>query len=372
MVQPGRIRVALDAHVVGRRSTGNETYIVSLVDALATDPAVEPIAFVDKGVRWPGSSEPRLRRLRSRSPFLRIPLELPIVVRRARADILHVQYVAPPVAGLPVVTAVHDVSFEDVQGLFGRRTEMRLRMFVRASVRQSAAVTTLSVFSRDRLIERYGLDPAVVFVTPIAVADRWRPLAAAERSRRLDGLVAGRPFVLAVGNLHPRKNLPRLIRAVAAARSSDMPDLQLVLVGQRGWHASEVDAAVDAVNGRGWVTFMGFVDHDVLQALYGHARVVAYVSLYEGLGLPVVEALACGAVVVASSTTAVPEAVGDAGILVDPASADSIADGLIRAATDEGLRSRLTTAGPVWASTFSPDRFAATTIQAYRTALEAT
>ena len=150
-----------------------------------------------------------------------------------------------------------------------------------------------------------------------------------------------------------------------------MRDLQLVIVGQRGWHASEVDAAVDAVNGRGWVTFLGFVDHDVLQALYAEARVVAYVSLYEGLGLPVLEALACGAVVVASSTTAVPEAVGDAGILVDPASEASIADGLIRAGTDEGLRSRLSATGPIWASTFSPDRFATTTIQAYRTAIEA-
>ena len=363
MVQPGRIRVALDAHVVGRRSTGNETYIVSLVDALATDPAVEPIVFVDKGVRWPGSSEPHLHELRSRSPFLRIPMELPIVVRRARADLLHVQYVAPPIAGLPVVTAVHDVSFEDVQGLFGRRTEIRLRMFVRAAVRQSAVVTTLSAFSRDRLIERYGLDPARVFVTPIAVSDRWRPLTVAERASRLDGLVGPGPFVLAVGNLHPRKNFPRLIRAVAAARSGDMDDLQLVIVGQRAWHASEVDAAVDAVKGRGWVTFLGFVDHDVLQALYGHARVVAYVSLYEGLGLPVVEALACGAVVVASSTTAVPEAVGNAGILVDPTREESITDGLIRGAADEGLRSRLSAAGPVWASTFSPDRFAATTIE---------
>lgn len=371
MVQPGRIRVALDAHVVGRRSTGNETYIVSLVDALATDPAIRPIVFVDKGVRWPGSSDPHLHELRSRSPFLRIPLELPVVVRRARADLLHVQYVAPPVAGLPVVTAVHDVSFEDVQGLFGRRTEMRLRLFVRASVRQSAVVTTLSAFSRDRLIERYGLDPARVFVTPVAVADRWRPLTVAERAPRLEGLVKPGPFVLAVGNLHPRKNLPRLIRAVAAARSGEMRDLQLVIVGQRGWHASEVDAAVDAVNGRGWVTFLGFVDHDVLQALYAEARVVAYVSLYEGLGLPVLEALACGAVVVASSTTAVPEAVGDAGILVDPASEASISDGLIRAGTDEGLRSRLSATGPIWASTFSPDRFATTTIQAYRTAIEA-
>ena len=139
-----------------------------------------------------------------------------------------------------------------------------------------------------------------------------------------------------------------------------------------GWQATEVDAAVDAVNGRDWVTFTGFVDDDVLQALYGQARVVAYVSLYEGLGLPVARSARVRRRRGRQLDDAVPEAAGDAAVLVDPASEDSIADGLIRAATDEGLRSRLTTAGPVWASTFSPDRFAATTIQAYRTALEAT
>jgi glycosyltransferase involved in cell wall biosynthesis len=271
-----------------------------------------------------------------------------------------------------VVTAIHDVSFEDVPGIFGRATELRLRLFVGASARRSAAVTAISEFTRGRLIERYGLRPERVFLTPVAVADRWRPLAAEERTRRLAGLagVGDAPFVLAVGNLHPRKNLPRLIRAVAAARSGGMADLRLVLVGQRGWHATEVDAAVDAVSGHGWVTFTGFVDDDTLQALYGHARVVAYVSLYEGLGLPVLEALACGAVVVASSTTAVPEAVGDAGLLVDPARDEAVIDGLLRACLDESIRGRLMAAGPPWAATFSRARFAESTIAAYRLAIE--
>jgi glycosyltransferase involved in cell wall biosynthesis len=372
MVKPRPIRVAVDAHSVGRRATGNETYVVGLVDALAEQEEVEPIALLDEDVAWPGSAVPAIRRLRARNRLARIPIELAVASRRARADVLHVQYVAPPIAGVPVVTAIHDLSFEDVPGIFGRATELRLRLTVRASARRSAAVTTISEFSRERLLDRYGLSPDSVFLTPIAVDPRWRPLDAPERAVRLAGLPVAHPFVLAVGNLHPRKNLARLVHAVAAVRSSGVPELRLVLVGQPSWHASEVDAAVDAVDGRDWVTFTGYIDDAVLLALYGEAHVVAYVSLYEGLGLPVLEALACGAVVVASSTTAVPEAVGDAGVLVDPTLVDSIAAGILSAATDSALRARLAAAGPAWAGTFTRKRFADGAVQAYRSAIAST
>lgn len=369
MVQAGPIRVAIDGHVVGRRGTGNETYIVNLVDALVARSDVEPLVFVDEQTVWPGTAEPPLHRLRTRTPFARIPLELPIAVRRARADVLHVQYVAPPLPGLPVVTTIHDVSFEDVSGIFRRPTELRLKTFVRFSARHSAAVVTISEFTKGRLIHHYGLDPDRIFVTPLAVADRWRPMESDESARRLAPLGLTGPFVLAVGNLHPRKNLPRLIRAVAALRRDGHGDLGLVLVGQRGWRAEEVDQAVEAVAGSGWVHFAGFVEDDVLQALYGAANVVAYPSLYEGFGLPVLEALACGAVVVASNTTAIPEAAGDAAILVDPTSDDALTAGLARAIDDEEARARLIAAGPIHSASFTWARVAEGTMAAYRAAL---
>jgi glycosyltransferase involved in cell wall biosynthesis len=369
MVQARPIRVAVDAHVVGRRGTGNETYIVNLVNALAARSDVDPIAFVDGDAVWPATVEPVLHRLRMRTPFARIPLELPIAVRRAGAAVLHVQYVAPPLAGVPVVTTIHDVSFEDIPGLFRRSTALRLKTLVRLSARRSAAVVTISEFTKGRLVHHYGMDPGRVFVTPLAVARRWTPLDADECSRRLAGLDLKTPFVLAVGNLHPRKNLPRLIRAVASLRRAGLNDLGLALVGQRGWRAEEVDAAVDAVDGTGWVRFLGFVDDDILQALYGAARVVAYPSLYEGFGLPVLEALACGAVVVASEAAAIPEAAGSAAVLVDPNRDEAVVEGLHRAATDEALRTRLVAAGPGHAARFTWDRCAEQTVAAYRVAI---
>ena len=114
---------------------------------------------------------------------------------------------------------------------------------------------------------------------------------------------------------------------------------------------------------------LGYVDDARLLALYCAADVVAYVSLYEGFGLPVIEALACGAVVVASSTTAIPEVAGDAAFLVDPASDESVADGISRAATDAELRASLTLAGPARAATYTWERCAERTLEAYRLAL---
>ena len=371
MVQPGPIRVALDAHVVGRRGTGNETYVVNLAEALATRADVEPLVYVDAAAGWPGRPPAGLRRLTVKTPFLRIPLELPLRARRDRAELLHVQYVAPPVAGLPLVTTIHDVSFEDMPGLFRRRTQERLRWFVRRSARRSAAVVTISKFTRARLLHHYDLDPARVFVTPLAVSPRWHPLAPEDRLRRLRGVDISRPFVLAVGNMHPRKNVPRLIRATAAARRSGAGDLHVVLAGSRAWRAGEVDVAIDAVDGRSWIHFLGYVDDDVLQALYGEARVVAYPSMYEGFGLPVLEALACGAVVVASNAAAIPEAAGDSAVLVDPSRDEDLTDGLLRAASDEALRARLMKAGPTHAAPFTWDRVAAGTVEAYRAAVRA-
>ena len=366
-----KIRPALDAHVVGRRKTGNETYVVNLANALARRSDVDPLAYIDSGVVWPRSDGPETRALTSRAAFLRIPFELPARARRDHCELLHVQYVAPPIPRLPIVTAIHDVSFEDIPGLFPRRTELRLKLTVRLSAVRSQAIVTISEFTRARLVHHYHLDPSKIVVTPLGVDERWRPMAEDMAAAQLATLSLPEHYVLAVGNLHPRKNIPRLIRAVARARNAGAGDLHVVLAGQRSWRSTDIDEALESAGAQAWVHFLGYVDEETLAALYSAARVVAYPSLYEGFGLPVLEALACGAVVVASNATSIPEVADEAAVLVDPLDDRAMAEAIGAAATDKNLRTRLHQAGPRQAAGFTWDTCAARTVQAYRLALAA-
>jgi alpha-1,3-rhamnosyl/mannosyltransferase len=270
---------------------------------------------------------------------------------------------------VPLVTAVHDIVFEDIPSLFPRRTTLRLKASVRASVARSAAVLVLSEFTRSRVAERYKIDPQRVVVAPGGVSAAWRPVPANEARATLASLRLPARFVLHVGNLHPRKNIPRLIRAVAAVRAQTDPQLELVLAGQPWWRTDEIDSASADVGGQTWVRRLGYVDLQTLRSLYSTATVVAYPSVYEGYGLPAVEALACGAVLVASRTTSIPEATGDAAILVDPLSVDDLAAGLSRAISDEELRERLVREGRKRAAETNWDVTAERTMRAYEIAL---
>lgn len=343
--------------------------MLGLLQGLAANGDVDPVALVDADTVLP--SYPGIERatLRHRAPIPRLLGELGRARRRWGADLLHVQYVRPPRSDVPVLTTIHDISFEHFPDLFTRRTRLRMRATIPWSARHSALVLTGSEHARGDLVRAYGLAPERVVVTPYAADRRFRRLEAAEADRLMVGLKLPQSYLLCVGNLQPRKNLRRLLEAFAALRAEIRPPL--VVVGQPAWLYDDVYETVRRLGIGADVHFTGFVSTEQLVAIYSRAQAFAYPSLYEGFGLPVLEALACGVPTLTSNRSSLPEVAGDAALQTDPEDVDAIAAGLERVICDEGLRRELAELGPRQAAQFSWERCATGTARAYHLALEA-
>jgi glycosyltransferase involved in cell wall biosynthesis len=236
-------------------------------------------------------------------------------------------------------------------------------------VRAVAAVLVPSEFSRRDLVETFDLDPTRVHVVPNRVVDRG-PLPEDRRAAADAKLVAAGvrdPFVLYLGNLHPRKNVGRLVDAFIQL-SGAVPDARLVIAGGQWWKGGD-ERARAARASRGSIVFLGRVDDDVRRRLLERATLLAYPSMFEGFGLPPLEAMAAGTPVVSSDATAIPEVCGDAALLVDPTDVDAIADAMGRVLQDEDLRRQLRERGRARAATFDAARTGAAAMRAFADAL---
>jgi len=279
-------------------------------------------------------------------------------------DLVHATSAAvPPTRGRPLVATVHDLAFRhypDAYPAAGRRYHERSAQIV---ADEAARVLVPSEATARDLAELYGVDRGRVTITPLGVEVPDEPDHAGA-GRLLRELGVRGPFLLAVGTLEPRKNLPRLLDAFGEAAAA-LPDHWLVVVGPVGW-GPRLRPTWDSVR----VKLAGPVGDRLLHALYQAADGLAYPSLYEGFGLPVLEAMANGTPVLTSDRSSLPEVAGDAALLVDPLDRAAIAAGLVRLAGDAGLRERLTEAGWRRAAGFTWRATAAATWATYRQVAE--
>jgi glycosyltransferase involved in cell wall biosynthesis len=368
------MRFAVDAHAIGRHLTGNEVYVRSLLSAFAAyDQDYEFVAYVsaDSACEFLPSNI-RARRI-SANPFLRLGFDLAKKIREDRPDVLHVQYTAPLGCSVPVVVSVHDVSFLEHPEYFTRDRAWQLQWTVRRTVRRAAKVLTGSEFSRAAILKVYGdLDEDKVVVVPNAAASEFRPIsreAASATVRQRFSIPA--PFLLSVGDLQPRKNQIGLIRAFARlVRAYPQLKHNLVLAGKETWFADRVHQAARESGVADRIQFFGFVsDPDLLQ-LYNACDLFVFPSFYEGFGLPVLEAMACGRAVVCSSTSALPEVVDGAAILCDPYAVDEIVRAIADLLLDSELRGRMERLGSQRAAHFSWQRTAQRTLEVFHEVAE--
>jgi glycosyltransferase involved in cell wall biosynthesis len=288
-------------------------------------------------------------------------LSLPIKLKRLGAELLHSpHYVRPLLCTIPTVVTIHDCIHLLFPQYLPNRMAFRYARFVMGSaIRNSAIVFTVSEASRADILRFYpATDPAKVHVVPNAIdAQLLEDPGEAERARVRERYQIRGRFVMFAGNVKPHKNLERLIRAFALVRGQEgNEDLRLVLIGDDVSRYASLRRTADEAGVRQDVRFFGFVPHETLAALYRMATVFAFPSLYEGFGLPPLEAMACGTPVVTSRISSLPEVVGDGALLVDPYSEQEIAHAIARLLDDEDLRRRLVERGLERAASFSWER----------------
>jgi glycosyltransferase involved in cell wall biosynthesis len=362
------MRFSVDAHTIGCHLTGNEVYIRNLLTQFARlDTKSEFIAYVSKDEAASFLPNRIGTRRVSENPYRRLGWDVPALIRQDRPDLLHVQYTGPVFCSVPLVSTVHDVSYLEFPQYFTPYRAMQLRLTVGKTVERAAAVLTPSEFSRSAILRHYKIDADRVVVTPNAVSAQFRPidrklaLAAIEKKFKLRG-----PFVLTVGDLQPRKNHLGLLKAFESV-TREHPELhhQLVFVGKETWYSKELHRAVAASGMRERVHFAGFVDDMDLVQFYGACDLFVFPSFYEGFGLPILEAMACGRAVACSGTSAMPEVADGAGILFDPTSTDEMARAIRDILLNSELRVRLERLGAQRASLFSWERAADRTLDVY-------
>ena len=355
-------RIGLNAHLLSfassYRSAGVSRYIANLLTYLPqVDTQADYFAYLgDSRIACPGWSR-RIARLNTGRPPVRILWEQvaqPWAARYDRLDLLHVPvYVGPWNSPCPVVVTVHDLSFFLYPELFRRYNRLYLQALTRRTVARAVRVIADSASTRADILRLLGTPPEKVSVIPAGVGVEMRPIGAAEQMqalRRRYGLPEH--IILYLGTLEPRKNLPLLLEAYAQLRRTGCTH-RLVLAGGKGWYYEDIEATVTRLGLREEVLFPGHVPDEELPLWYNAADLFVYPSLYEGFGLPPLEAMACGTPVITSNAASLPEVVGDAGLIVDAHSAPALAEAMAQLLGDPQRRRQLRQAGLARARLFS-------------------
>jgi len=365
------MRIGIDYTAAAHQGAGIGRYTRGLIRALThLDRRNEYRLFVAGGggpfgqARWPSNVRLRIIPLSQRNLtriWHRLRIPLPVEVFTGLLDIFYSpDFVLPPVWRARTLLTVHDLSFVRYPQTADPRLYRYLNVAVPRSVQRADHILADSRNTARDLTELWGVPPERISVLYSGVEPRFRPLtdgADLARVRRRYGLPSH--FILSVGTLQPRKNYERLIQAFGQLREiAEDRSYHLVIVGDRGWLYEPIFDCVRRLGLEGEVLFPGFVADEDLPALYTLADLFAFPSLYEGFGLPVLEAMACGTPVVCSNASSLPEVAGEAALLVDPLDVEGWAEAMRRALEDEELRRELVARGLAQARRFTWERAA--------------
>jgi glycosyltransferase involved in cell wall biosynthesis len=366
----------IDSHNAEQEGEGNSTYTRNLISSLfAAGGADDFVLFAQnpdhafyRSLVSRGPS--RVVRVTKGKGVARLGWALARAASRERVDTLHVQYVAPLGYRGPLVVTVHDLAFLHLPETFPVALRVALRVLVPRSMQRASRIIAVSEFTRRDIMARYPIRPEKIVVIPEGADARFRPRAAEETAAVLAryGLRPG--FLFSLGRLNRRKNLARLLQAYARLRTGGAPAVPLVIGGKPDYGAAAVlPGGLRAAETVG-VRWMGLIPDEDLPAFYSGAAGFIYPSLFEGFGLPLLEAMACGTPLVTSDRAALPELAGDAALSVDPESVEDLTAAITRILTDQALAADLRRRGLERSRRYSWEETARRTLAVYRDAVQ--
>ncbi len=380
------MRIALDGHSLGSGASGNSRYVLGLLEGLAqvtaqTDDEIllyVPAEHDSPRLQLPTNERQRLIPLRSRSAISRLAWELPRRLRHDKADVAHFQYIGPLSSPCPLVVAVHDVSFCLAPGILGWRTTWRMSLTTKRALRAARVVLTQSEWSAQMVARFFPEAEKRIRVVPLGVSANFSPITDAEVADA-DAATAADPeiraglglpddYLLYVGRRQLRKNISGLVESYARALEQEPELPSLVLVGPGGENDRAWRAGLDENRSRGHVIVLDDVGDAALPAIYRGARIFLFPCRYEGFGLPVLEAMACGVPVIVADEGGLPELVGDAGTRADPTDPEAWADAIVSLSRDAARRQQLSARGLKIASRYSWRQTAEATFAEYMAA----
>ena len=369
------MRIAIDAHAIGSKRAGNERYIQNVGERLLElDDKNEYFFFFSNEEarrRWEKRAPNLHTRLVSQNPYRRLGLDFILGLRSLRPHVFHYQYTGPLLRLSPEIVTVHDVSYERTSEFFDPGERLRLRLTVRRAVKTARRVITVSEFSKAEIVHFLKVPEAKIRVIYNGVGPEFRRREDLDAIRTsLERFAIRQPYLLTVGTICRRKNQQAILRGFARWLGRNRGcEHRLVLAGKPEAYAEELLADASRLGlARDRLLLPGFVSDEDLACLYSGAELLLNTSLYEGFGIPVIEAMQCGLPVIASRASCFPEIAGDAARYVNPTDPDDIAGAIEEVLGNGALRSGLIDAGLRRAQNFRWDVTARETLEVYHEA----
>jgi len=362
------MKIAIDVHSLGTQAGGNETYYRQLIRGLSADPRqnsytlfhTHPFTLeaIQNDRRFTLCTVPK-------NPIVRLSLSLPAKLRQIRPDLFHCQYVQPAGGYARTVVTIHDLAHEHFPEFFHPMEAFRMKKLVRWTARHASHILTVSEFSAADIAERFHLSRDKITVAYQSPSPDFHPRDKQQSADYLAKAYGIRdPFILYVGRIQARKNLPRLVEAFAHLRRRGAA-ARLVMVGKKDWQYEQLLGKIRELALEPFVTFPGFVPFGDLPLFYNAADVFVFPSIFEGFGLPIMESMASGVPTITSFGSSLEEVAGDGCLLIDPTNTDSIAKALERVLGDQDLRRDLIDRGLRRAGQFRQDELAKKTLAVY-------